>query len=40
MSTNFFFQKFDVNVLQCFAFTPQANFPPIICIIEVEGDEI
>ena len=41
MSTNFFFQKFVDNAQQCFAFTPQTNFPPIIWIfIEGEGDEI
>ena len=27
MSTNFFFQKLVDNAQQCFAFTPQANFP-------------
>ena len=27
LSTNFFFQKFVDNTNQCFAFTPQANFP-------------
>ena len=27
MSANFFLQKFVDNAQQCFAFTPQANFP-------------
>ena len=41
MSTNFCFQKFVNNSQQCFAFTPQANFPPILWIFtEGEGDGI
>ena len=35
----FCFQKFVGNAQQCFAFTPQANFPPMIWIF-TEGDEI
>jgi hypothetical protein len=27
LSTNFSFQEFVDNTQQCFAFTPQANFP-------------
>ena len=36
---SFCFQKFVENAQQCFAFTPQANFPPIIWLFtDVEGD--
>ena len=41
MSTNFLFQKFKDNAQQCFAFTPQKFFQPIIRIFtEGEGDGI
>ena len=41
MSTNFFFQKFVDNAQQCFAFTPQTNFPTQIWIFtKGEGDGI
>ena len=37
----FCFQKFVDNTHQCFSFTPQANFPPLIWIFtEDEGDGI
>ena len=37
----FYFQKFVDNRKQCFAFTPQPNFPTHICIFnEGEGDGI
>ena len=38
MSTNF--QKFVDNAQQCFAFTPQANFPTHRLFTEGEGDGI
>ena len=40
MSTNFYFQTFVDNAQQCFAITPEENFPIIWIFTEGEGDGI